>query len=110
MLSRLRDQSRRFKPGARRAWSVAVLLVAATLGAGAGVAVTGCGGDNNDNVSNVVSSVQGGLSTAQGTLSTAQQKVGSVGTEAQSVQSQVQSVQSQISTATTTCRCPLRGD
>ena|SRR5438093_11525103 len=90
----MEEESSRLKPEARRAWSVAALLVVAAFGAGAGVAVTGCGGDSNDN------NVGNAVSSAQGALSTAQQKIETATSQIQSVQSQVQSVQSQISTAT----------
>jgi hypothetical protein len=96
----MEEESSRFKPGGRRAGSIAALLAVAALGAGAGFIVAGCGSDNNNDTSNAVKSVQGGLSTAQGALSTAQGAVSTAKQKAQSVQSQVQSVQSQISTAT----------
>ncbi len=40
----MEEQSSRSKPGARRAWSIAAVLAIAVFGAGAGVAVAGCGG------------------------------------------------------------------
>jgi hypothetical protein len=98
----MEEESSRFKPGAPRAWSVAALLAIVTFGAGAGVAVAGCGGDDNGtDVNQAIDSVQSQASSVQGQISSAatnaQQQAQSVKSQAGT---QVQSVQSQISTVT----------
>jgi hypothetical protein len=96
------EQSSRFKPGARREWTIAAVIAIATFGAGAGVAVSGCGGDDsNTDVNSAIDSIQSQASSVQSQVSSAatnaQQQAQSVKSQ---VQTQVQSVQSQISTAT----------
>lgn len=87
----------------RRAWSVAAVLAIVVFGAGAGFAVSGCGGDNNDssNVNSAIDSIQSQASSIQ---SQASSVASSVSSQAQSVQSsvssQIQSVKTQIKTAT----------
>src|SRR5262249_26526572 len=51
------EQESSRKPGARRAWSVAAVLAIAVFGVGAGVAVSGCGGDDNNDSGNVNSAI-----------------------------------------------------
>jgi predicted PurR-regulated permease PerM len=98
----MEEESSRFKPRAPRAWSVAALLAVATFGVGAGVAVAGCGGDDNSpDVNQAIDSVQSQASSVQSQISSAatgaQEQAQSVKSQAET---QVQSVQSQISTAT----------
>ena len=86
----------------RRAWSVAAVLAIVVFGTGAGFAVAGCGGDDNNNSSGNVNSA---IDSIQSQASSVQSQISSISTnvetQAQSVKTQVQSVQSQVSTATT---------
>jgi hypothetical protein len=65
----------------------------------AGIAVTGCGSDDNSSsdVNNAIDSIQSQASSVQSQVSSIATNVQS---QAQSVKTQVQSVQSQVSTAT----------
>ena len=78
----MEEESSRFNSGARRAWTVAAVLAIAVFGVGAGVAVTGCGGDDNNDSGNVNSAID------------------SIQSQAKSISTQVQSVQSQIQSQT----------
>ena len=93
-------ESSRSNPGARRAWSVAAVVAIVVFGAGAGFAVSGCGGDNNPSSSDVNSAID----SVQSQASSVQSQISSISTDvqtqAQSVKTQVQSVQSQVQTAT----------
>ncbi|HSD22949.1 MAG TPA: hypothetical protein VLB79_01345 [Solirubrobacterales bacterium] len=87
----------------RKAWGVAAVVAVATFGAGAGFAVTGCGGDNNNSgdVNSAIDSIQSQASSVQSQVSSVATNVQSQASSVQSqVQSQVQSVQSQVKTAT----------
>ena len=99
-------------PAKRRAAVAASVFGIAVFGVGAGVAVSGCGSDNN---SNDVSSVNNAIDSVQSQASSVQSQVSSITTQAQqqvqSVQSQVQSVQARsprpspaVATAATACR------
>ena len=84
----------------RRAWSVAAVLAIVVFGAGAGFAVSGCGGDDNNdsgNVNSAIDSIQSQASSVQSQVSSISTNVES---QAQSVKTQVQSVKSQAQTAT----------
>src|SRR3954451_18935379 len=65
----------------------------------AGIAVTGCGSDDNNSsdVNNAIDSIQSQASSVQSQVSSISTNVQS---QASSVQTQVQSIQSQVSTAT----------
>jgi predicted PurR-regulated permease PerM len=96
----MEEESSRSKPGGRRAWSIAALLAIVVFGAGAGFAVSGCGGDSNNdstNVNSAIDSIQSQASSVQSQISSASTNIQS---QAQSVKTQIQSVQSQASTAT----------
>jgi predicted PurR-regulated permease PerM len=98
----MEEESSRSKPGARKAWSIAAVLGIAVFGVGAGVAVSGCGDDDNSaDVNNAIDSIQSQASSVQ---SQASSIASSVSTQVQSVKSQVdtqvQSVQSQVQSAT----------
>jgi hypothetical protein len=83
----------------RKAWGIAAVIAVATFGAGAGVAVAGCGGDDNNSgdVNSAIDSIQSQASSVQSQISSVSTNVQS---QAQSVKTQVQSVQSQVQTAT----------
>jgi hypothetical protein len=86
----------------RRAWTIAALIAVATFGVGAGVAVSGCGGDDNGaDVNEAIDRVQSQASSVQSQVSSAATSVQDQAKSVQSqVESQVQSVQSQVQTAT----------
>ena len=106
----MEKESSRSAPAARKAWSVAAVLAIAVFGAGAGFAVSGCGGDDNpssSDVNNAIDSIQSQASSVQSQVTSVATNVRSqassistnVQSQASSVKTQVQSVQSQISTA-----------
>ena len=83
------EQSSRSEPGARRAWSIAAVLAIAVFGAGAGVAVAGCGSDDNNSSGDVNSAID----SIQSQASSVQSQISSVSTN---VQSQAQSISTQV--------------
>jgi hypothetical protein len=99
----MEEESSRSQAGARKAWGIAALIAVATFGVGAGVAVSGCGGDDNNSgdVNSAVDSIQSQASSVQSQISSAATNAKQQAQSVQSqVQSQVQSVQSQVQTAT----------
>jgi hypothetical protein len=99
----MEEESSRSKPGARKAWGIAAVIAIAVFCAGAGVAVSGCGGDDNDSgdVNKAIDSIQSQASSVQSQVSSAATNAQEQAQSVQSqVESQVQSVQSQIKTAT----------
>jgi hypothetical protein len=98
----MEEESTSLKSGARRSWTIAALIAVATFGVGAGVAVAGCGGDDDSgNVNEAIDSIQKQASSVQSQVSSAateaQEQAKSVQTQ---IEEQAQSVQSQIQTAT----------